>query len=247
MEPLSDRLATLTTGDSHRTLAEQAFATVHQAIVTGTLEPGERLPIEELAEVMEMSPMPIREALRRLDAAGMVEHVPHRGARVTELSIEDLHEVYTARLQLEPIAVLEAAERFTDSEVEAATEALETYRDAVDSKHLADAWNAHTELHFSFYRPSGNRWLIRLITPLWETSERYRHASGSIEWRLEERHREHEQIVNACVQHEGEQAAVELHNHLVRSANYIAKQMGGERLFEEIEVGDGAKLASPAK
>jgi hypothetical protein len=51
--------------------------------------------------VLEMSPMPIREAVRRLDAAGLVENIPHRGARVTELSTTDLAEVYEARLALE--------------------------------------------------------------------------------------------------------------------------------------------------
>ena len=76
----------------HRTLAEKAFDTLHSAIITGQLRPGARLPIEELADLLEMSPMPIREAVRRLDAAGLVENIPHRGARVTELSITDLAE-----------------------------------------------------------------------------------------------------------------------------------------------------------
>src|ERR1700759_4944316 len=96
----------------HRTLAERAFGTLHTAIITGRLRPGARLPIEELAELLQMSPMPIREALRRLDAAGLVDNVPHRGARVTELSINDLEEVYEARLALETLAIRRAAERF---------------------------------------------------------------------------------------------------------------------------------------
>src|ERR1700735_5099302 len=82
----------------HRTLAEKAFETLHSAIITGQLRPGTRLPIEELADVLEMSPMPIREAVRRLDGAGLVENIPHRGARVTQLSITDLAEVVEARL-----------------------------------------------------------------------------------------------------------------------------------------------------
>src|SRR6266513_158236 len=97
----------------HRTLAEKAFETLHWAIITGRLRPGARLPIEELAEVLEMSPMPIREAVRRLDAAGLVENIPHRGARVTQLSITDLDEVYEARLALEVLAIRSAAEGFT--------------------------------------------------------------------------------------------------------------------------------------
>src|SRR5438093_22182 len=90
--------------------AMRADATVHGR---GDVAPGGRLRIEDLAELLEMSPMPIREALRRLDSAGLVEHVPHRGARVAELSLPDLREVYEARLALEPLAVQQAAVRFT--------------------------------------------------------------------------------------------------------------------------------------
>src|ERR1700730_15071331 len=97
----------------HRTLAEKAFETLHWAIITGHLRPGARLPIEELADVLDMSPMPIREAVRRLDAAGLVENIPHRGARVTELSITDLAEVYEVRLALEVLAIRRAAARFS--------------------------------------------------------------------------------------------------------------------------------------
>src|SRR5881275_3027872 len=89
----------------HRTLAEKAFSALHDAIVRGELAPGSRLRIEDLAHELEMSPMPIREALRRLDAAGLVEHVPHRGARVRELSLQDLSEVYDLRLTVEVLAV----------------------------------------------------------------------------------------------------------------------------------------------
>src|SRR6516165_10179832 len=120
---LSDsKLRALHAGGGHRTLAERAFATLHEAIVTGALAPGERLPIEDLAEVLDMSPMPIREALRLLDSVGLVENIPHRGARVTELSIEDLREVYEARLALEPLAVRHAAENFTDADAARARE-----------------------------------------------------------------------------------------------------------------------------
>src|ERR1700742_1841628 len=110
----------------HRTLAEKAYESLHAAIITGALRPGARLPIEELADVLDMSPMPIREAVRRLDAAGLVENIPHRGARVTELSVIDLSEVYEARMALEVLAIRRAAERFRDADEEAARQRLHT-------------------------------------------------------------------------------------------------------------------------
>jgi DNA-binding GntR family transcriptional regulator len=175
--------------------------------------------------------MPIREALRRLDAVGLVEHVPHRGARVTELSIEDLVEVYEARLALEPLAVRHAAERFTDEDVAEATESLARHIEAYRRNDAAQAWIAHTEFHFALYRAAGSRWLLRLITPLWESSERYRLALAPVQRSLDERRREHERILEACVQRDPGLAAVELYNHLALTANLLSRKMGGEELF----------------
>ncbi|MGI9556563.1 MAG: GntR family transcriptional regulator [Solirubrobacterales bacterium] len=216
----------------HRTLAEKAFATLHEAIVTGVLEPGERLPIEGLAETFDMSPMPIREALRRLDSAGLVENVPHRGARVTELSIEDLTEVYEVRLALEPLAVRHGAERFTAEDRAAAEDALARLMAAAKSESTSEVLVAHTDFHFALYSAAGSRWLEQLIRPLWESSERYRLASSSVQRSVAERAEEHERMLDACVRHDPEDAEQELRNHLARTANAVSHSMGGEDLFD---------------
>ena len=156
----------------HRTLAEKAFETLHWAIITGRLRPGARLPIEELAQVLDMSPMPIREAVRRLDAAGLVENIPHRGARVTDLSVIDLSEVYEARMALEVLAIRRAAERFQDADEEAARHRLHTLEAMTDDR-TAEASAAHAAFHFALYDAADSAWLLRLIRPVWETSERY--------------------------------------------------------------------------
>lgn len=228
----SDKLAALRPTGGHRTLAERAFATLHEAIVTGVLVPGERLPIEELAEVLGMSPMPIREALRHLDSVGLVENIPHRGARVTELSIEDLREVYEARLSLEPLAVRHAAERFTEEEAVIARQRLDAHVAAYGRRDLRQIWSTHTAFHFALYEAARSRWMIRLIHPLWETSERYRFAMLPVRMNLDKRRLEHERILEACVSHEPERAARELHNHLAHTANLIGKAMGADELFE---------------
>ena len=216
--------------DSHRTLADRAFTALHDAIVAGHLAPGERLPIEELGAELGMSAMPIREALRRLDAAGLVENIPHRGARVTELSIEDLAEVYEVRLALEPLAVARAAERFdADHAAEASGRlaALTALRDA----NTPETWAAHTAFHFALYEAADSSWLLRLIEPLWETSQRYRLAT-KIAPKLQARRAEHEQILRACIEHDAELAARDLYNHLAATANMVSAAMGGSALFE---------------
>jgi DNA-binding GntR family transcriptional regulator len=233
--PIAEKLSALRPGGGHRTLAERAFAALHEAIVTGVLAPGERLPIEELAEVLEMSPMPIREALRLLDSVGLVENVPHRGARVTELSIDDLREVYEARLALEPLAVRHAAENFSDEDAAMARERLEAHVKAYRQRDLQLIWSTHTAFHFALYDAAHSRWMSRLIHPLWETSERYRFAMLPVRVNLDQRRLEHERILQACADHKPSIAARELQNHLGRTANMIARQMGGDELFELLE------------
>jgi DNA-binding GntR family transcriptional regulator len=230
----STRLGGWTPETGHRTLAEKAFVALHDAIVRGELRPGERLPIEELADVLDMSPMPIREALRRLDAVGLVENVPHRGARVTELSLEDLRDVYEARLALEPLAVQHAAERFDRDDGERGQEALATLNKLGD-RSTAATWAAHTAFHFSLYEPAGSAWLVRLIRPLWESSERYRLAAPTRR-KLSMRRDEHERILRACMDQQPAVARAELHNHLARTANMVARSMGGRDLFDAVEV-----------
>jgi DNA-binding GntR family transcriptional regulator len=231
----AQKLSALRPPGGHRTLAERAFATLHEAIVTGVLAPGERLPIEELAEILEMSPMPIREALRQLDSVGLVENIPHRGARVTELSIDDLREVYEARLALEGLAVRHAAERFTENDTAAARERLQDHVKAYRSRDLRAIWSTHTAFHFALYNAAHSRWMTRLINPLWETSERYRFAMLPVRMNLDQRRLEHERILEACARHEPVAATRELHNHLARTANLIANAMGAEDLFELLE------------
>lgn len=230
--PSAEKLSAFKSAGGHRTLSERAFAALHEAIVTGVLAPGERLPIQELAEILDMSPMPIREALRLLDSVGLVENIPHRGARVTELSIDDLREVYEARLALEPLAVRHAAENFTDADARRSADRLAEFVRASKQRTLGPIWATHTAFHFSLYEAAKSRWMLRLIHPLWESSERYRFAMLPVRLNLDKRRLEHERILQACIDHDPDAASQELHNHLARTANLIAAQMGGDELFE---------------
>lgn len=215
----------------HRTLAEKAYAALHDAILSGRLAPGERLRIEQLAETLDMSPMPIREAIRRLDATGLVELAPHKATRVAELSLDDLTEVYQARLALEPLAVRLAAEDFGAGAADEAAASLARYVEAYEQGDAPTVWAAHTDFHFTLYREAGSRWLLRLITPIWESSERYRRASIHVERSLAQRQSEHEAILAACVERDADRAAREMWAHLALTANLLARAMGGSEPF----------------
>src|SRR6266568_2821033 len=113
-------MATERAGIRHRTMAEAALDELREAIILGELVPGTPLRLEDLAASLGMSISPIREAVRQLEALGLAEHVPHHGAKVVALDVDDLRQLFEVRLALETLAVRGAAKRFEDDERTAA-------------------------------------------------------------------------------------------------------------------------------
>ncbi len=216
----------------HPTMAEAALAELQEAIVSGELGAGAPLRLEELAERLGMSISPVREAVRQLEGLGLAVHVPHRGARVAELAIDDLRDTYEARLALEPLAVRRAAERFAAEDEERARACLQTYAWAREQGRDREARAAHAGFHFALYEASGSAWLVRLIRPAWENAERYRALSLKSRG-FPERQHEHERLLAACARHDPDAAAAELRRHLALTANLVARQMGAGDLFPE--------------
>ena len=97
---------------------EEIAYVLEQSIVSGELAPGTLLRQEQLSEQFDVSRTPIREALRRLAALGLVSMVPNRGARVRTVSREDLREAFLVRAELESLATELAASRITEEELD---------------------------------------------------------------------------------------------------------------------------------
>jgi DNA-binding GntR family transcriptional regulator len=232
MSPVEPAPAPVDRKRHHRTMAEVAAAELQEAILTGELAPGAPLRLEDLARTLGMSISPVREAVRRLETLGLAVHVPHRGARVTELAIEDLHDTYEARLALEALAIRRAAVRFADEDASRAGSFLDEYAESNRRGDARAARRAHAGFHFALYAASGSEWLMRLIRPTWENCERYR--ALSLEGRsLRQRRTEHEDILSACVRHEPDEAAERIRLHLSHTANLVARRMGAGDLFDD--------------
>lgn len=197
-----------------RTLAEQVASELHRLILRGVLPAGSHLRIQELAERFDTSSMPVREALRKLAALGLVDLVPHRGARVCELSIADLEDTYRARLALEPFVVAEAAEHFTQEQAAKAQEALARHEAHLAAGENDAARRAHTEFHFLLYQAAGSRWLLRAIEPGWQNSERYRFSRRHEDAYNDRSHEEHIELLNACRAQDPQRAERAMRVHL---------------------------------
>src|SRR5438445_10621885 len=100
------------------TKADDIALVIEEAIVAGELEPGTVLRQEQLSEQFKVSRTPIREALRRLAALGLVSFVPNRGVRVRTISRDELHEAFMVRAELEGLATEVAATKFMPDDLE---------------------------------------------------------------------------------------------------------------------------------
>ncbi|WP_030175464.1 GntR family transcriptional regulator [Spirillospora albida] len=142
--------------------ADTAYATLRQMILSGEAAAGSRLGEAELAETLGLSRTPVREALQRLGADGLVEVLPHRGARVVRWSRADLEEIFELRALLEPYAAERAARRRPDAavlaELTALCDAMERSGDPAEIARLNSAF------HGAVIDASGNRRLPALLT-----------------------------------------------------------------------------------
>jgi DNA-binding GntR family transcriptional regulator len=207
------------------TLADAATAELRERILSGELESGAPLRLEELARSLGTSISPIREAVRKLETLGLAVHVAHRGSRVKELDVDDLRDTYEARLALEPLAVARAAGRIRPEEVERARRELESYTLFHERGDRPAARAAHDSFHFTLYSASGSEWLVRLIRPAWENSERYRAlATPSVEM-IRARQVEHEHILATCAAGDAGAAAEALRAHLQKTEKLVTEQL----------------------
>jgi DNA-binding GntR family transcriptional regulator len=207
------------------TLAQVAVDELQEAILSGRLAAGAPIRLEETARALGMSPSPVREALRELGRLGLVVHVPHKGAHVAELSFEDMQDTYAVRILLETQAIGLAAARFGDGDRAAAEAHLAEYGKALERQAMREARTAHAAFHFTLYAPSGSQWLLRLIRPAWENSERYRFMTAASAGSLQERDAEHRALLAACAAHEAERASSLLEAHLLGSCKSIVGRL----------------------
>lgn len=132
-------------------LSERVYQTLRDYILQGHFRGGDRLREEELASLTNASRTPIREALRRLDAEGLVSYVPNRGAEVVLWGPEDLAEVYALRFILEPFGARMAAQQISDDEL-AVLDSLLRDMESVLATNAKDTDREFADLNYRFHR-----------------------------------------------------------------------------------------------
>lgn len=151
-----------------------AYEELRQRILSGELVQGQSISQEQLAAELGVSTTPLREALRRLDAEGLVTLDAHRDARVTGLNAEEARSLFEVRERLDPLATMLAATRRTEADITAIRTTLADLEPLSRTTTTVQALLVHREFHRSVYTASHNPLLMSLLEGLWDKADRYR-------------------------------------------------------------------------
>jgi DNA-binding GntR family transcriptional regulator len=152
-------------------------AQLRAAILGGELRPGNRIRQEEIAERFGASRLPVREALRILEAEGLTEHEPNKGHRVPRLSLHEVTVIYQMRERLEALALAESLEHLSV----AAHERLEEIQTRIEANTDVNTFlDLDREFHLLSYSGCAIDPLNSMVTRLWNSTQHYRRAFVSL-------------------------------------------------------------------
>jgi DNA-binding GntR family transcriptional regulator len=203
-------------------------------IGSGELPRGARIQQDELAARFETSITPVREAMRQLEAQGLLVSEPHRGVRVAEANLDEVKGVYVARRLLEPYAAQRASLRVSRRDLDRAEELTEAMVKARRKKDGHGALEANREFHFLFYDRCGIPSLSRIIDGLWLAFPW--DILQVIPGRIEQSIAEHRTMVEAVRGGDVEQVRAVFEDHIRRSYLSLSEHLIHESRDDPFEL-----------
>ncbi|MCM8612130.1 GntR family transcriptional regulator [Accumulibacter sp.] len=209
-------------------LYQEVAERLRQRIFAHELLPGIRIDEQQLAVEYGISRTPLREALKVLAAEGLVTLRPRRGAFVTEISDQDLDEIFPLMAMLEGRCALEATRRASPEQI-ARLEALhrQLQRFAA-SNQIGRFFEVNQEFHLRIQEMSGNRWLRQMIQDLRKVLKLTRLFSLSIDGRLQQSLDEHVGILEAIRTGDALRAQTMMHDHILAGRQALVRGAGEE-------------------
>ncbi|GAI87100.1 unnamed protein product, partial [marine sediment metagenome] len=187
-------------------LSQKVYQVLKKEIVRGILEPGSNLSENKLAKEMHVSRTPIREAMRKLVAEGLVKTSPNKKMTVSEVSLVDMKEVLLVRGALEGLAASIAAKRISSQEIDKLEKIVTEMSLYLTKENLSSYCEVDDEFHNLVLSICGNKWIIQIRDNLGSFIYRFRIKSLSVPGRLKCSLEEHQAIMESLKKHDSEEA-----------------------------------------
>ncbi len=154
-----------------RSVAELVTSELRRSILSGALAPGEEFSLRQIAGQLNVSFIPVREALRSLEAEGLVINRAGRSTMVAPLDLDDLHAIYRLRRELEPGIAARSCHLISDAELDRLAAQATEFGDP--QLGIDEIYEAHHAFHLALLKPAATDWDTRILGTLWRAAERY--------------------------------------------------------------------------
>ncbi len=205
------------------------FDALRDAIIRGEIGEGETIRQESIAQMFNVSRIPVREALKRLEAQGLVTSVRFKGVVVSALSPAEIREIFAFRALLESDVIAGAVPAMRPQSLQEARQ----YMEAFDREGDPAKWGElNWHFHMALYRDADRPYFLEVIRTANDRVERYVRAQLELTGSRGRARTEHQAIFNACAKGDGEQAAALTRAHILDA---------GESLIEFLTSNDNAR------
>ncbi|MEE4377237.1 MAG: GntR family transcriptional regulator [Candidatus Competibacteraceae bacterium] len=209
-------------GKRRKSLSERAYTELKRRIFENELTIGAQYMEHEVAELLNMSRTPVREAFNQLAREGLVEVRPRHGMQVKPISLEDMREIYQVLTALESTAAALAAEKKLSVEETESLRKAVTDMDAALEHDDMDAWaKADVRFHCLLVELSGNKRLIEVVTTFINQSHRFRLLTLRLRPKPFDSNRDHHVVLEAIMQGDAETARKAHRQHREKSGRML--------------------------
>lgn len=209
-------------------LRGKVFVRLESDILNGRYQPGESLNESKVANELQVSRTPVREAIRQLELEGLVAYIPNKGAIVKGLSVEDINDIFDIRIKIEGLAAKRAAANITPEQLKDLQEVVEFEEFYTLRGDAEQILKLDTKFHEIIFRASGSRLLNRTLTAFHHYIERARSFSLEDKERAKKALLEHRSILIAITERDRERAESLMARHIRNASEHIKKLKFGK-------------------
>jgi DNA-binding GntR family transcriptional regulator len=211
-----------------RSLGQDVFEYLKNAIIDQTLEPGERLVESKIADMLGISRTPLREALHKLEREDWIEKIPSGGYMVVTLTPEDIEQTFGIRSVLEAYAASLAAENHQEKDLIPLEKKMTEFQECLKKNEKSKLQKINTEFHDLLYALSGSPRLIKMINQLRAQISRFRQIILKRDEFAHESNEDHVRML-AMIK-DRDTAGVEqlVRHHIIKGKNAVLKQLAKE-------------------
>lgn len=204
-----------------QTVAEGLVEALREAILNGDIPEGEQLRQDAIAKKYDVSRIPVREALRQLEAEGLIISQAHRSAVVASLSLKEVEELFEIRAALEPRLLATAMPQLTEGDLSRAQKTLDDYDRALADGEVAKWGVLNRNFHNCLFEKADRPQTLAIINSLGQKVDRYTRMQLQFTDGIRRAQDEHRELLRLCREHKTEAAGQLLEEHILNAGRSL--------------------------